>query len=161
MFRPTDDLRITEVRPLIPPAILLEELPITERASNVVSNARAAAADALGGGDPRLVVIAGPCSIHDAAAALDYAGELKQMADRYGGHLIVIMRGYFEKPRTSIGWKGFINDRSRSSCPPPIARAGFGIVFSRSAAEVLNIVYLGGASANFGFFPNRLNGSIA
>jgi 3-deoxy-7-phosphoheptulonate synthase len=110
MFRPTDDLRITEVRPLIPPAILLEELPITERASNVVSNARAAAADALGGGDPRLVVIAGPCSIHDAAAALDYAGELKQMADRYGGHLIVIMRGYFEKPRTSIGWKGFIND---------------------------------------------------
>lgn len=110
MLRPTDDLRITEVRPLIPPAILLEELPLTERASNVVSNARAEAAAALAGGDPRLVIIAGPCSIHDAAAALDYAAELKAMADRYAGHLIVIMRSYFEKPRTSIGWKGLIND---------------------------------------------------
>jgi len=110
MFRPTDDLRITEVRPLIPPAILLEELPITERASNVVANARAAAAAALDGRDPRLVVIAGPCSIHDVAAAMEYAGTLKAMADRYAGHLIVIMRSYFEKPRTSIGWKGLIND---------------------------------------------------
>jgi hypothetical protein len=80
MFRPTDDLRITQVRPLIPPAILLEELPITERASHVVSNARTAAAAAVAGGDPRLVVIAGPCSIHDDAAALDYAGKLKPLA---------------------------------------------------------------------------------
>jgi 3-deoxy-7-phosphoheptulonate synthase len=110
MFRPTDDLRITQVRPLIPPAILLEELPITERASHVVSNARSAAAAAIAGADHRLVVIAGPCSIHDAAAALDYAGKLKPLADRYAGHLIVIMRCYFEKPRTSIGWKGLIND---------------------------------------------------
>jgi 3-deoxy-7-phosphoheptulonate synthase len=110
MFRPTDDLRITEVRPLIPPAILLEELPITERASNVVANARAAAAAALDGRDPRLVVIAGPCSIHDVAAALEYAEKLKAMADRYADRLIVIMRSYFEKPRTSIGWKGLIND---------------------------------------------------
>jgi len=110
MFRPTDDLRITQVRPLIPPAILLEELPITERASNVVSNARSAVAAALAGSDSRLVVIAGPCSIHDVAAALEYAGKLKEIADRYTGQLIVIMRSYFEKPRTSIGWKGFIND---------------------------------------------------
>jgi 3-deoxy-7-phosphoheptulonate synthase len=110
MFRPTDDLRITEVRPLIAPAILLEDLPITERASNVVANARAAAAAALAGRDGRLVVIAGPCSIHDVAAALEYAGQLKTMADRYAGHLILIMRSYFEKPRTSIGWKGLIND---------------------------------------------------
>jgi 3-deoxy-7-phosphoheptulonate synthase len=110
MFRPTDDLRITQVRPLIPPAILLEELPITERASNVVSNARSVAAAAVAGNDPRLVVIAGPCSIHDPAAALDYAEQLTPIAERYAGHLIVIMRSYFEKPRTSIGWKGLIND---------------------------------------------------
>jgi 3-deoxy-7-phosphoheptulonate synthase len=110
MFRPTDDLRITEVRPLIPPAILLEELPITERVSNVVSNARNAVAAALAREDARLVVIAGPCSIHDVAAALEYAGKLQELANRYAAHLIVIMRSYFEKPRTSIGWKGLIND---------------------------------------------------
>ena len=110
MFHPTDDLRITEVRPLIPPAILLEELPITERASQVVSQTRAAAAAALAGRDARLVVIAGPCSIHDVAAAREYAERLKGLADRYQDHLIVIMRSYFEKPRTSVGWKGLIND---------------------------------------------------
>jgi 3-deoxy-7-phosphoheptulonate synthase len=110
MLQPTDDLRITQVRPLIPPAILLEEIPITERASNVVADARRAVADAIAGRDPRLVLIAGPCSIHDPKAALDYAGRLKQLADRYSGQLIVLMRSYFEKPRTSVGWKGLIND---------------------------------------------------
>jgi 3-deoxy-7-phosphoheptulonate synthase len=110
MRRQTDDLRITQVRPLIPPAILLEEMPISERASNVVSNARAAIADALTGADPRLVVIAGPCSIHDTVAALEYAGRLKRLAERYENELIVVMRSYFEKPRTSVGWKGLIND---------------------------------------------------
>ena len=73
MFRRTDDLRITDVRPLIPPAILLEEIPVSERASNVVANARTAIAGAIEGRDPRLVVVAGPCSIHDAKAALEYA----------------------------------------------------------------------------------------
>ena len=110
MFRRTDDLRITQVRPLIPPAILLEEIPLSERASNVVSNTRAAVSRALEGGDPRLVVIVGPCSIHDPKAALEYAERLQRLADRYADHLIVIMRSYFEKPRTSIGWKGLIND---------------------------------------------------
>jgi 3-deoxy-7-phosphoheptulonate synthase len=110
MFRPTDDLRITEVRPLIPPAILLDEIPISERASNVVSDARAAIGDALHGRDPRLVIVAGPCSIHDTRAALEYAGRLQALAQRYAGHLILVMRSYFEKPRTSIGWKGLIND---------------------------------------------------
>jgi 3-deoxy-7-phosphoheptulonate synthase len=109
-LRRTDDLRITQVRPLIPPAILLEEIPISERASNVVSNTRQAIADILEQRDPRLVVIVGPCSIHDTAAALDYAGQLKQIADRYAGSLVVVMRSYFEKPRTSVGWKGLIND---------------------------------------------------
>ena len=110
MFRETDDLRITQVRPLIPPAILLEEIPISEQASNVVSNTRGAIAGVLGGGDPRLVVVVGPCSIHDTAAALDYAGRLSVLATRYADHLIVVMRTYFEKPRTSVGWKGLIND---------------------------------------------------
>ena len=110
MFRQTDDLRITQVRPLIPPAILLEEIPISERASNVVSNTRAAVAGALLGTDPRLVVIVGPCSVHDTAAALEYAQKLRALAERYDDHLIVVMRTYFEKPRTSVGWKGLIND---------------------------------------------------
>jgi len=92
MFKRTDDLRITEVRPLIPPAILLEELPITERVSNIVSDARQAIANALKGTDRRLVVIAGPCSIHDTKAALDYAGRLMKLAERYKDNLIVVMR---------------------------------------------------------------------
>jgi 3-deoxy-7-phosphoheptulonate synthase len=110
MFKRTDDLRITEVRPLIPPAILLEELPITERISNIVSDARQAISSALYGRDPRLVVISGPCSIHDTKAALEYAEKLARLAERYKDHLIVVMRSYFEKPRTSVGWKGLIND---------------------------------------------------
>lgn len=110
MLQRTDDLRITETRPLIPPAILLEEIPVSETASNVVSDARAAVSRVIAGDDPRLVVIAGPCSIHDTRAALEYAEKLKTLADRYAGHLIVLMRSYFEKPRTSVGWKGLIND---------------------------------------------------
>jgi 3-deoxy-7-phosphoheptulonate synthase len=110
MFKRTDDLRITDVRPLIPPAILLEELPVTERVSNVVADARQAVAGAVSGRDDRLVVISGPCSIHDASAALEYAQKLARLAERYKDHLIVIMRSYFEKPRTSVGWKGLIND---------------------------------------------------
>jgi len=110
MLQRTDDLRITEVRPLIPPAILLEEIPISERASHVVSDCRTSVSNVIAGRDPRLVVIAGPCSIHDTRAALEYAARLKALADRYAGHLIVLMRTYFEKPRTSVGWKGLIND---------------------------------------------------
>jgi 3-deoxy-7-phosphoheptulonate synthase len=110
MFRQTDDLRITQVRPLMPPAILHEEIPVSERASNVVSDARQAIADAIQGRDPRLVVVVGPCSIHDPKAALEYAGRLTTLAERYRNHLIVVMRSYFEKPRTSVGWKGLIND---------------------------------------------------
>src|SRR5262249_42311444 len=110
MFKRTDDLRITQVRPLIPPAILLEEIPISERASNVVSDTRTAVANVLDGRDARLVVVVGPCSIHDTRAAMEYAERLRKLAVRYADHLIVVMRSYFEKPRTSVGWKGFIND---------------------------------------------------
>jgi 3-deoxy-7-phosphoheptulonate synthase len=110
MFQPTDDLRIRQVRPLIPPAILLEELPISERASNVVAAARDAVARTLGGEDPRLVVVSGPCSIHDPASAFEYAERLKAIADRFTDRLVVVMRAYFEKPRTVVGWKGLVND---------------------------------------------------
>mgnify|MGYP005811942875 CR=1 FL=1 len=110
MFRRTDDLRISQTRPLLPPAILLEELPISEAASNVVANARQAIADVLAGRDARLVVIVGPCSIHDTRAALEYAERLQTIAQRYQDQLITVMRCYFEKPRTSVGWKGLVND---------------------------------------------------
>src|SRR5688572_11088485 len=110
MFQKTDDLRIRQVRPLIPPAILHEEIPISERASNVVAASRVAIANALKGLDPRLVVIAGPCSIHDTTAALEYGEQLARLASRYADQLIVVMRTYFEKPRTSVGWKELIND---------------------------------------------------
>src|SRR5262249_58594973 len=110
MIRPADALRIRDVRPLIPPAILLEEIPISERASNVVADARAAIANIIAGTDSRLVVVAGPCSIHDTRAALEYARRLKGIADRLCDDLILVMRTYFEKPRTVVGWKGLIND---------------------------------------------------
>jgi 3-deoxy-7-phosphoheptulonate synthase len=110
MLQPTDDLRIRDVRPLIPPAILLEEIPVSERASNVVAGTRETIARALDGVDPRLVVIVGPCSIHDTKAAFEYAERLKTIADRLSDSLVIVMRSYFEKPRTVVGWKGLIND---------------------------------------------------
>ena len=110
MLHATDDLRIEKIRPLIPPAILMENLPITERASSVVAEAREAITRAWRGADDRLVVIVGPCSIHDVKAARDYAARLKIQADRLADRLIVVMRVYFEKPRTTVGWKGLIND---------------------------------------------------
>ena len=110
MLRRTDDLRIQDVRPLIPPAILHEEIPPSERTSNVVADARASVARILAGADDRLVVVSGPCSIHDTQAALDYAVRLKSIADSVTDALVVVMRAYFEKPRTVVGWKGLIND---------------------------------------------------
>jgi 3-deoxy-7-phosphoheptulonate synthase len=110
MFQRTDDLRITQVRPLIPPAILLEEIPISDRASNVVANTRRELAELLDRRDPRLVAIVGPCSVHDTAAAREYAEKLLKATEPLRDHLIVVMRTYFEKPRTSVGWKGLIND---------------------------------------------------
>ena len=95
---------------MLPPAILLEEIPISERASNVVADTRQAIARVLDGDDSRLVVVVGPCSIHDTRAALDYARRLQPLRDRYEDDLVIVMRCYFEKPRTSVGWKGLIND---------------------------------------------------
>jgi 3-deoxy-7-phosphoheptulonate synthase len=110
MFRLTDDLRIERLRPLIPPAILMEQYPITEAASTTVADGRDAVTRILRGEDDRLLAVVGPCSIHDVAAARDYGARLKGVADRLAEDLLVVMRVYFEKPRTTVGWKGLIND---------------------------------------------------
>jgi 3-deoxy-7-phosphoheptulonate synthase len=106
----TDDVRIDRLRPLLPPAILMEEVPLDEDQARQVATSRAEVGDVLSGRDDRLVVVVGPCSVHDTKAALDYAARLKQAADRHRGELVVVMRTYFEKPRTTVGWKGLIND---------------------------------------------------
>jgi 3-deoxy-7-phosphoheptulonate synthase len=105
-----DDLRIRAVRPLLPPAILHEEIPVSPEATTLVSKTRRAVEAALAGLDRRLVVVVGPCSVHDVAAAEDYAGSLAEATRPLHDHLIVIMRAYFEKPRTTVGWKGLVND---------------------------------------------------
>jgi 3-deoxy-7-phosphoheptulonate synthase len=106
----TDDLRIERIRPLIPPAILIENHPLDEEGAQAVARGRQALANVLRGSDPRLVAVVGPCSIHDVQAAREYAGKLKEVADRLADDLLVVMRVYFEKPRTTVGWKGLIND---------------------------------------------------
>lgn len=106
----TDDLRIGELRPLLPPAILMEELPISDEVANAVSQARDEVTAIIQGIDDRLLVVVGPCSIHDTRAALEYAQRLRQKASSLSGDLCLVMRIYFEKPRTTMGWKGLIND---------------------------------------------------
>lgn len=110
-FNPfTDDLRIRAVRPLVPPAVILEEIAASEAALQFVADRRREIADALHGRDPRLVVVVGPCSIHDVEAAEEYGETLLQLSQEVGDRLILVMRTYFEKPRTVGGWKGLIND---------------------------------------------------
>ena len=106
----TRDLRVDSIRPLIPPAILLEELPLGEQASNGIGRARDDARAILDGRDDRLLVVIGPCSIHDPVAGLDYGTRLGKLANRLASDLLLVMRVYFEKPRTTVGWKGLIND---------------------------------------------------
>jgi 3-deoxy-7-phosphoheptulonate synthase len=110
MFRRTDDLRIENLRPLIAPAILMEDLPLTEEASATVAQAREEIAAQLWGRNDRLLVVVGPCSIHDADAGLEYAGLLSEKRRELAEALAIVMRVYFEKPRTTVGWKGLIND---------------------------------------------------
>jgi 3-deoxy-7-phosphoheptulonate synthase len=106
----TDDLRIKEIKELVPPAHLIREFPCDERASATVFETRSAIHRILHGMDDRLVVVIGPCSIHDPAAALEYAKRLKGERERLKDDLEIVMRVYFEKPRTTVGWKGLIND---------------------------------------------------
>lgn len=106
----TDDLRIRKLEPLTPPAQLIAMLPCDDDASDTVSASRAALHEILHGRDDRLAVVIGPCSIHDPVAAIEYARRLKPLRDAYAGELEIVMRVYFEKPRTTVGWKGLIND---------------------------------------------------
>jgi 3-deoxy-7-phosphoheptulonate synthase len=106
----TDDLRIVDVREVVPYAELQAEFPITENAARTTHDTRQAIHRLLHGDDDRMLIIVGPCSIHDPEAALEYAARLKGLRERLADDLLVVMRVYFEKPRTTVGWKGLIND---------------------------------------------------
>ncbi len=105
-----DDTRIGAVRALISPALLQERVPVRDNTLALVERSRAAIADVLQGRDDRLIVVVGPCSIHDHDQAIEYGRRLKAVADELQGDLLIVMRAYFEKPRTTVGWKGYIND---------------------------------------------------
>lgn len=107
---PTDDVRIRQVRPLLPPAILAEEHPLPPADAQFIAQARREIADVIHGRDRRTLIVVGPCSIHDPNAGLEYAARLKEVAQRHRESLLIVMRTYFEKPRTTVGWKGLIND---------------------------------------------------
>ena len=106
----TDDVRIREIKELSPPGHILREFPATEAAAEVTYQARQGLHRILHGADDRLVVVIGPCSIHDYDAAMEYARKLSSVRERYEADLLILMRVYFEKPRTTVGWKGLIND---------------------------------------------------
>ena len=106
----TDDVRIRELKELVPPAHLIREFPCEEKVSELIYSSRQAMHRILHGMEDRLIVIIGPCSIHDPQAALEYAAKLVEQRKRFAGELEVVMRVYFEKPRTTVGWKGLIND---------------------------------------------------
>ncbi len=106
----TDDLRIDQIRQLIAPALLMSEFNISDEVAKLVNDSRIAAGNVLNGTDDRLLVVVGPCSIHDIKAAVEYASKLKGQINKHKDDLLIIMRVYFEKPRTTVGWKGLIND---------------------------------------------------
>ena len=106
----TDDLRIKEIKELLPPEHVFRDYPVSERAAQTTYAARQAIHRVLHGADDRLLVVIGPCSIHDHDLAIDYATRLAREAEKHAADLIVVMRVYFEKPRTTVGWKGLIND---------------------------------------------------
>ncbi len=106
----TDDLRITAIKELQGPESIINEIPVSATAAATVTLARTTVSAILAGKDDRIAVVVGPCSIHDPEAAIEYAQKLAKMKQRYENDLCIIMRVYFEKPRTTIGWKGLIND---------------------------------------------------
>ena len=110
MFHTTEDLRIQWTKVVLPPVFLEEERPVSEAASAAIFNARNEISCLLNGRDPRLLALVGPCSIHDPKAAREYATLLKAAIQEFSADLRIVMRVYFEKPRTTIGWKGLIND---------------------------------------------------
>ena len=110
MNKNTEDLRILEIRDVITPAQLHESVPITQRATETIGQARQEIHNILSGSDDRLIIIVGPCSIHDPEAAREYSQRLLELRKSLADDLLIIMRVYFEKPRTIVGWKGLIND---------------------------------------------------
>jgi 3-deoxy-7-phosphoheptulonate synthase len=106
----TDDLNVIATHALVTPRVLKQALPVTQTASETVFNGRAAIRDILDKKDPRMLIVTGPCSIHDTAAALEYGERLQSVRERFQDTLYLVMRAYFEKPRTTVGWKGLIND---------------------------------------------------
>ena len=110
MANPLDDIRIDSIQQLIAPTILKEQIPVSEEARNTVTKVREEAEAILRGSDNRVLAIVGPCSIHDTEAALEYADRLAAINEKVKDDLLLVMRVYFEKPRTTIGWKGLIND---------------------------------------------------
>ncbi|KAK3401822.1 hypothetical protein B0T20DRAFT_123674 [Sordaria brevicollis] len=105
-----DDTRVEGQDPLIPPALLISEIPITDAALETVVKGRKEAVNVIMGKDDRLLVVVGPCSLHDPATALEYCSRLKALSDKLKDDLVIVMRAYLEKPRTTVGWKGLIND---------------------------------------------------
>ncbi|KAJ3209300.1 hypothetical protein HK099_008528 [Clydaea vesicula] len=106
----TDDKRIKSIKPLIPPQILMEDFPLEDKVSNFILSQRVEAENIVNGVDDRLLVIVGPCSIHNVDQALEYAQKLTEVKLKLSSQLLIVMRVYFEKPRTTVGWKGLIND---------------------------------------------------
>ena len=105
-----DDVRIAKIKELLPPIALLERFPASEKASKTVFSGRTAISKIFNNQDDRVLVVIGPCSIHDTKAALEYGEKLVQLREKYKDNLEIVMRVYFEKPRTTVGWKGLIND---------------------------------------------------
>ena len=115
MTTQTDDIRIAGLRPLVAPVILMGDLPLGSKESDFIASSRKTSEDILTGKDDRLLAVVGPCSIHDSAAAIEYAERLKPVAEELAEDLFIVMRVYFEKPRTTVGWKGYINDPNLDS----------------------------------------------
>jgi len=110
MIHEIDDVRIQSIRPLMAPEILIEDLPVSEKQNETIFGGRREIEKVIAGEDDRVVLVIGPCSIHDPEAGLEYARRLAPMRDQYRDQLAIVMRVYFEKPRTTVGWKGLIND---------------------------------------------------
>ncbi|MCG8602110.1 MAG: 3-deoxy-7-phosphoheptulonate synthase, partial [Verrucomicrobiales bacterium] len=110
MSIPLDDVRIDSIQQLIAPTILMEQIPVSEEARNTVATARSESEAILSGSDNRILAVVGPCSIHDTKAALEYADRLAKLQEEVKDDVLLVMRVYFEKPRTTVGWKGLIND---------------------------------------------------
>lgn len=110
IFAYSNDTRVTGYEPLSSPALLIHEVPVPPKAQEVIARARGQASAVINGRDDRLLVVVGPCSIHDVDQAKEYASRLSKEIEKYKGELVIVMRAYFEKPRTTVGWKGLIND---------------------------------------------------